>query len=75
MRGLKRDGFVRKAERGTGYYLATEELDKLPDTPILQWNAMRENDRLAWADHGPGGGAGRKELFRAIMAKLAPLAG
>jgi hypothetical protein len=40
-----------------------------------EWNAMRENDRLAWADHGPGGGAGRKELFRAIMAKLAPLAG
>jgi tetratricopeptide (TPR) repeat protein len=46
VRGLKRDGFVRKAERGTGYYLATEELDKLPDTPILQWNAMREIEAL-----------------------------
>ena len=46
VRGLKRDGFVRKAERGTGYYLATEELDKLPDLPILQWNAMREIEAL-----------------------------
>ncbi|MET0390867.1 MAG: protein kinase, partial [Polyangiales bacterium] len=45
-RGLKRDGFVRRAERGTGYYLAIEELDKLPDLPIVQWNAIREVEAL-----------------------------
>jgi serine/threonine protein kinase/tetratricopeptide (TPR) repeat protein len=46
VRGLKRDGFVRRAERGTGYTLAIEELDKLPDLPILQWNAIREIEAL-----------------------------
>ena len=46
VRGLKRDGFVRKSERGTGYYLAAEELDKLPDLPIVQWNAVREIEAL-----------------------------
>jgi eukaryotic-like serine/threonine-protein kinase len=46
VRGLKRDGFVRRSERGTGYYLAIDELDKLPDLPILQWNAIREIEAL-----------------------------
>jgi serine/threonine protein kinase/tetratricopeptide (TPR) repeat protein len=46
VRGLKRDGFVRRAERGTGYYLAIDELDKLPDLPIVQWNAIREIEAL-----------------------------
>lgn len=46
VRGLKRDGFVRRAERGTGYYFATDELDKLPDLPIVQWNAIREIEAL-----------------------------
>jgi hypothetical protein len=45
VRGLKRDGFVRRSERGN-YYLATDELDKLPDLPILQWNAIREIEAL-----------------------------
>jgi tetratricopeptide (TPR) repeat protein len=46
VRGLKRDGVVRRYERGTGYYLATDELDKLPDLPIVQWNARREVETL-----------------------------
>jgi tetratricopeptide (TPR) repeat protein len=46
VRGLKREGIVRRSERGTGYYLATEELDKLPDLPIVQWNARREIQTL-----------------------------
>jgi len=41
-RGLKRDGLVRKSERGTGYYFAADELERLPDLPIVQWNATRE---------------------------------
>ena len=47
IRGLKRDGIVRRTERGTGYYLATEELEKMPDLPIVQWSASREVEALA----------------------------
>ncbi|HEX5657800.1 MAG TPA: protein kinase [Polyangiales bacterium] len=46
IRGLKRDGIVRRNERGTGHYLAIDELDKLPDIPIVQWNATREIEAL-----------------------------
>ena len=47
IRGLKRDGLVRRTERGTSYYLATEELEKMPDLPIVQWSASREVEALA----------------------------
>jgi len=47
IRGLKRDGIVRRMERGTGYYLATDELEKMPDLPIVQWSASREVEALA----------------------------
>jgi tetratricopeptide (TPR) repeat protein len=47
VRGLKRDGIVRRAERGSTYYLATEELEKLPDLPIVQWSASREVEALS----------------------------
>ncbi|HMI85066.1 MAG TPA: protein kinase [Polyangiaceae bacterium] len=47
VRGLKRDGIVRRMERGTSYYLATEELEKLPNLPIVQWSASREVEALA----------------------------
>jgi eukaryotic-like serine/threonine-protein kinase len=46
VRGLKRDGFVRRSARGGAYYLATDELNKLPDLPIVQWNAIREIEAL-----------------------------
>jgi eukaryotic-like serine/threonine-protein kinase len=46
IRGLKRDGLVRRSLRGTGYYLATDELEKLPDLPIVQWNAVREVEAM-----------------------------
>jgi tetratricopeptide (TPR) repeat protein len=46
VRGLKRDGYVRRSTRGGAHYLATEELDKLPDLPIVQWNAIREIEAL-----------------------------
>jgi eukaryotic-like serine/threonine-protein kinase len=45
-RGLKRDGFIRKAERGNGYYFASDELDKLSNLPIVEWNASRELEAL-----------------------------
>jgi len=49
VRGLKRDGIVRRVDRGTSYFLATDELDRLPDLPIVQWNARREVEALPLA--------------------------
>ncbi|HEX9296253.1 MAG TPA: protein kinase, partial [Polyangiaceae bacterium] len=47
VRGFKRHGIVRAIERGTSYYLATEELEKLPEIPIVQWSASRELESLS----------------------------
>jgi PAS domain-containing protein len=44
-RGLKRDGVVRKSDQGT-WVLATDELDRLPDLPLVQWLASRETEAL-----------------------------
>jgi tetratricopeptide (TPR) repeat protein len=44
-RGLKRDGVVRKSDKGT-WILATDELDRLPDLPLVQWLASRETESL-----------------------------
>jgi len=46
VRGLKRDGLVRRIERGTGFYLATDAVDRLPDVPLFQWNVSREIEAL-----------------------------
>jgi eukaryotic-like serine/threonine-protein kinase len=46
VRGLKRDGLVRKAAKGQGWILATDELDRLPDLPLVQWLASRETEAL-----------------------------
>ena len=46
VRGLKRDGLVRKAERGSTWYLATDELERLPDLPLVQWLSSRETESL-----------------------------
>ena len=43
--GLKRDGFVRKRDQGA-WFVATEALDELPDSPLVQWLAGRELERL-----------------------------
>jgi tetratricopeptide (TPR) repeat protein len=46
VRGLKRDGLVRKAEKGRGWILATDELDRVPDLPLVQWLSSRETESL-----------------------------
>jgi tetratricopeptide (TPR) repeat protein len=46
VRGLKRDGLVRKTERGSSWYLATDELERLPDLPLVQWLSSRETESL-----------------------------
>jgi hypothetical protein len=35
-----------------------------------EWASMREQDRLKWAEFGPGKGPGRKELFHHILSTL-----
>jgi tetratricopeptide (TPR) repeat protein len=46
-RGLVREGIVRRNARGNTWYLATDELDHLPDLPLLTWLAHGELDALA----------------------------
>ncbi|HVU53134.1 MAG TPA: tetratricopeptide repeat protein, partial [Polyangia bacterium] len=46
VRGLKRDGIVRKSDKTNAWILATDELDKLPDLPLVQWLASRETESL-----------------------------
>jgi len=45
VRGLKRDGVVRKNDKGV-WVLATDELERLPDLPLVQWLASRETESL-----------------------------
>jgi tetratricopeptide (TPR) repeat protein len=45
VRGLKRDGLVRRSEKGA-WFLATDELERLPDLPLVQWLASRETESL-----------------------------
>src|SRR5712692_9656837 len=42
IRGLKREGLVRKRMRGDTWFLATDELEKLPESPLIEWLAERE---------------------------------
>jgi serine/threonine protein kinase/tetratricopeptide (TPR) repeat protein len=46
VRGLKREGLVRKHEGGTAHYVAGEVLARLPDMPILSWSTSREVESL-----------------------------
>ena len=41
-RGIKRHGLIRRHGRGDAWYLATDELDVLPDLPRVEWLAERE---------------------------------
>lgn len=47
VRGLKREGLVRRRSRGAGWYLATESLDELPELPLIDWLAEREVGALS----------------------------
>ncbi|MEO7327929.1 MAG: AAA family ATPase, partial [Minicystis sp.] len=47
VRGLKRDDLVRKSPKGDSWYLATDELDRMPDLPLIEWLAHVELDALS----------------------------
>lgn len=46
VRGIKAAGIVRPNSTGAGCYLATDELDKLPELPLIEWLVHRELDAL-----------------------------
>jgi tetratricopeptide (TPR) repeat protein len=47
VRGLKREGLVRRQPKGDAWLLATDEIERLPDLPLLDWLAEGEIDALA----------------------------
>jgi tetratricopeptide (TPR) repeat protein len=46
VRGLKRDGLVRRNPRGGGWYLAFDEAERVTDLPLIDWLAERELSHL-----------------------------
>jgi tetratricopeptide (TPR) repeat protein len=46
IRGLRRANFVQERPEGTGFYLATELLESLPDMPTIEWLASQELEAL-----------------------------
>lgn len=46
VRGIKAAGIVRASPSGGGHYLATDELERLPELPLIEWLAIRELDGL-----------------------------
>ncbi|MCY1074238.1 serine/threonine-protein kinase [Archangium lansingense] len=42
VRGLKRQGLVRQRASGGSWYLATDELDRMPELRLVDWLADRE---------------------------------
>ena len=46
VRGLKRGGLVRKSDKTNTWFLATEELEQLPDLPLVEWLASSETNSL-----------------------------
>ncbi|HWN69842.1 MAG TPA: protein kinase, partial [Haliangium sp.] len=46
VRGLVRQGLVKPRDRSTGWYVDTDVLGALPDTPLLDWLTQRELEAL-----------------------------
>jgi tetratricopeptide (TPR) repeat protein len=42
VRGLKRDGLLRRPDDGGAWYVAAEVLDTIPDLPLLEWLTLRQ---------------------------------
>ena len=46
VRGLRRQGLVRQQAGGGAWYVATEVLERIPDSPLGEWLASRELELL-----------------------------
>ncbi len=42
VRGFKREGLVRRQEKGATWYLASDALERLTDLPLIDWVVSRE---------------------------------
>jgi hypothetical protein len=47
IRGLQHRGLVRRRSKADAYYLVTDEIDHLPDVPLIEWLAERELSSMA----------------------------
>lgn len=47
VRGLKRSGAIRRHPHTQAWTLATDEIDRIPDLPLVEWLARRELDALS----------------------------
>jgi len=47
VRALKGEGLIRQDNRTRAWYLATDELNRLPDLPLVEWLASRELESLS----------------------------
>jgi tetratricopeptide (TPR) repeat protein len=52
VRGLRREGIVRRSPKGNAWFVAADELDRLPDLPLVEWFARGEVEALAPALRG-----------------------
>jgi tetratricopeptide (TPR) repeat protein len=52
VRGLHREGIVRRSPKGESWYVATDELERLPSLPLVEWLAQGEIEGLAPALRG-----------------------
>jgi len=54
VRGLRAQGLVRQREGDGGWFVATDEIERVPDAPLVDWLAQRELGALpdALAAHG-----------------------
>ncbi len=46
IRGIKAAGIVRANPSSAGFFLATDELERLPELPLIEWLVHRELDAL-----------------------------
>jgi hypothetical protein len=42
LRGLAQGGLVRRSAKGDAFFLATDEIERLPDLPLVEWLIDRE---------------------------------
>ncbi|HXU04929.1 MAG TPA: hypothetical protein VN903_28400, partial [Polyangia bacterium] len=66
VRGLKRDGLLRRSEKTDLWFLATEALEKLPALPLVEWLASGETESL------PADLLGHARLASVLGSEFAP---
>jgi serine/threonine protein kinase/predicted ATPase len=66
VRGLKRDGLLRRSEKTDLWFLATEAFENLPALPLVEWLASSETEAL------PADLLGHARLASVLGSEFAP---